>query len=181
MAALTSLPFLRADERQDPPVWLAERRSWRWSDGRPAELRERYRLLCADLEAFSLLPGSARVRQGLRLPLNAGPFRFILQGVVEAEFLSSELGEAQRHLQARFELPGGWSLCWRLIAGHDLATGAVRLQSLTWLQGGEGQGFRHVIAARALRRGLVRAFSPEAMELGYGPSSTIATNEPFHA
>lgn len=163
MAALSSLPFLRADERQDPPAWLVERAEWRWMDALPESRRERYRQLCADLAAFSLLPGAARLHQDLRLPLTAGPFRFILQGRVEAEFLSSELGEAQRHLQARFELPGGWALCWRLIAGQGLASGAVRLQSLTWLQSGHGHGFRHLIAARALRRALQRSFQPDAL------------------
>lgn len=163
MAALTSLPFLRADERQDPPAWLAERAEWRWSDASPEAQRERYRRLCADCAAFSLLPGAARARQALRLPLAAGPFRFVLEGAVESEFLSSELGEAQRHLQARFELPGTWSLCWRLIAGQDLVSGAVRLQSLTWLQPGDRKGFRHLIAARALRRALQKSFHPDAL------------------
>jgi hypothetical protein len=162
MAALSPLPFLRADERPAPPAWLPEHREWRWAGAAPAAQRERYRLLCADLGAFSLLPGSARAGEDLRLPLSAGPFRFILHGRMEAEFLSSELGEAQRHLQARFELPGAWGLCWRLIAGQDLRSGQVRLQSLNWLLPGAEQGFRHLIAARALRRALQKSFDPRA-------------------
>lgn len=175
MAALsrprTALPFLRADERPPAPAWLAEASELRFPPrGAVADAR-RYHALCDGLSRFDLLPGAARAGVHLSLPLDLGPLRFTLRGRVAAEFLSSEQGEAQRHLQAAFDLPGEWILHWRLFAGQDLLSGRVRLHSATWVQPGPRLSFRHVIAARALRRAVergLRSLANEALRPGVG-------------
>ena len=158
MAALSdgsrALPFLRMDERPAEAPWLPERREWRFPSRGHATDGRLYQDLCQSLDLLSLLPGGQRQGRDLMLDLRYGPFRLTLQGQVEAEFLSSEMGEAQRHLHAAFTLTGGWRLHWRLMAGQDLLKGAVRLVSDTWIEAGPQRSFRHLIAARALRRQL---------------------------
>lgn len=154
MAALNpsiqALPFLRADERPPEAPWLPERREWRFGSRHDAL----YASLCDGMADLSLVPGARRNGRDLGLGLRYGPFQVGLQGAVLAEFLSSELGEAQRHLRAAFELPGAWKLHWALMAGRDLLSGRVRLVSSTGIEAGPRRSFRHILAARALRRSL---------------------------
>lgn len=150
MPAAQALPFLRADERPPDAPWLPERREWRFLAGDHV----RYASLCAGMQDLSLLPRARRRGTALELGLRYGPLQLGLQGRVLSEFLSSELGEAQRHLRAAFELPGEWRLHWSLMAGQDLLSGRVRLVSATAIEAGPRRSFRHILAARALRRTL---------------------------
>jgi len=168
-----ALPFLRRDERPAAPAWLPQSRQFRWPEQRQGLGLNRYQDLCHRLETFTLLPGASRQGKLLHLPLACGPLVVELDGTASAEFLSSEHGEAQRHLRAQFHLPGAWRLAWHLQVGLDLARGEVRLVSATWIEPGFARSFRHIIAARALRRALERLVHPSFGPEFQGPRSRL--------
>jgi|GEM_PF-5617390 hypothetical protein len=161
-----SLPFLRCDERPEVPAWLPETVEYRMAARNAEDALPAYLGLCESLEKFALLRDGSRHGAELRLPLAYGPFSLILDGRITQEFLSSQVGEAQRHLRAEFELPGGWRLLWHLQAGLHLADSSVRLVSRTWIEAGVRRSFRHIIAARALRRAVTTAVARRQGKVG---------------